>query len=428
MTKFLVLAVFLAVWFESVLGINLSLLPGVSAKNLTLYLALGWIVMQAVLDGREGGVLHRAHSYLPLHLAFVGLIVIALASSVACLALLHYPGYTPGYAIAMLKGYAIDPYLMFFVFLAGIRNGREAVWVARIILAAMSVGTIVWILDLFGLVDFGIMSHHWRGRIQGPMGDANQIGSLVVFYMLILVAVGLAARGVWRIIWLGAAVACMVVMFASASRGAVTALVGSALIGGWLIRDRIKPKQILAIVVGVALLVTIAYLMVDAQYKLAFIARWTQMGTQVTIWDQSSGRSMIWGTALATMQDAPLSLLVGMGWKTFDLLNRYASHSDFVELYFNLGIVGLLAGLFLYFGVVRHIRRATRAAAPEPRAMLTGFLFAFISFLISSIFVNMHAPLLLVWSFTGLMLRLASDPSYVAVSAVDSDARLATQH
>jgi hypothetical protein len=41
---------------------------------------------------------------------------------------------------------------------------------------------------------------------------------------------------------------------------------------------------------------------------------------------------------------------------------------------------------------------------------MIGFLVGYLSVLISIFFVNMHDPWVFVWSFTGIMLRLAAEP------------------
>jgi hypothetical protein len=66
--------------------------------------------------------------------------------------------------------------------------------------------------------------------------------------------------------------------------------------------------------------------------------------------------------------------------------------------------------MIVYFSVVQHVRRALEIADPEARVILIAFLLGYASILIAIFFVNLHAPWYFVWSFTGLMLRLASDP------------------
>jgi hypothetical protein len=141
MTKFLVFAVFFVVWLDGVFGLRLSLVPGLSAKNIVLYLVVIWIVLQGALDGSRGGLFARRQDYMSLHLAFIGFILLAIVSAVACLTLLRYPGYTVEFTLWTLKAYLIDHYLFMFVFLVGLRNADEARQLARLVLIAMAVGS-----------------------------------------------------------------------------------------------------------------------------------------------------------------------------------------------------------------------------------------------------------------------------------------------
>jgi hypothetical protein len=111
-------------------------------------------------------MLARPHDYLPLHLVFVSLIVLAASSAVVCLLIVQHPGYTPVYAIISLKTSAIDHYLMLFVFLAAIQNSNEGLWIAKGMIAVVTLGCIVSLADMFG-AGLGIMTPRGDGRLRG---------------------------------------------------------------------------------------------------------------------------------------------------------------------------------------------------------------------------------------------------------------------
>ena len=408
MNKFIVLGVFFTLWLENVLDIGFSLVPGLSDKNIVLYLAVAWIILQAVLDGRQGGFMHRRHEYLPLHLAYIGLISLAAVSASICVFLIRYPGYTPVYAVVSLKGSLIDHYLMLFVFLAGVRTGTEALQIARVILVAMGIAAIVWLADAFGLADLGIVER--EERIITPMGEANQTGTIMGFYVPLMFACGLVTRGFARAFWFAGATVCLLMLLVTASRGAMAGLLGAAILAAWFFRDRIRAEYIAPAVVALLVLGAASFLLLPEEYRALLSARLYDTGAQSSIYGQRSGRTGIWTYGLAQMAAAPLTMLVGFGWKTFSLMNPNASHNDYLELFFNLGVVGLLLAMIVYFSVVQHVRRALEIADPEARVILIAFLLGYASILIAIFFVNLHAPWYFVWSFTGLMLRLASDP------------------
>src|SRR5688572_9441068 len=94
-----ILGVFVVLLMSDMTGIELSLVPGLSAKNLMLYALAAWITLDAAVDGTRGGILARSHDYMPLHIVFVLLILIATLSAVVSLLVFKYPDYTLRYAV-----------------------------------------------------------------------------------------------------------------------------------------------------------------------------------------------------------------------------------------------------------------------------------------------------------------------------------------
>src|SRR5688572_5018901 len=119
MKKTAVLLVFGVLLVSGMTGIDLGLVPGVSVKNLMLYVMVAWITLDAALDASRGGFLNRHHPCVPLHVAFVFFILLAATSAAVCVFLLELPDYTLSYGMMSLKSFAVDPYLMLLVFLAG---------------------------------------------------------------------------------------------------------------------------------------------------------------------------------------------------------------------------------------------------------------------------------------------------------------------
>src|SRR5688572_24736451 len=99
MKKNAVLLVFGVLLVSGMTGIDLGLGPGLSAKNLLLYVMVAWITLDAALDGSRGGFFNRRHPYLPLHIAFVFFILVAATSAAVCVFLLEFPDYTLSYGV-----------------------------------------------------------------------------------------------------------------------------------------------------------------------------------------------------------------------------------------------------------------------------------------------------------------------------------------
>jgi O-antigen ligase len=410
MTKFLVFAVFFVVWLDGVLGLRLSLVPGLSAKNIVLYLVVIWIVLQGALDGSRGGLFARRHDYMSLHVAFIGFILLAVVSAVACLTVLRYPDYTVEFTLWTLKAYLIDHYLFMFVFLVGLRNADEARQLARLVLIAMAFGILLWAIDYIVGADLGLVSEKVAGRMQAPIGDPIQTGTIITFFMPMMVAMAILTRGKARIFWWVTVMACFAILLATASRGPLVGLLGAVMIAAWFARDRIKAVHVAYAVAGGLLLTVLGYLALGETSRQVLYERVIGQSTQATAFDQSSGRNVLWGNAIADMAAKPATLLVGHGWKAYNVLNPHLSHNEYLEFLYNLGIFGLLLAVYVYFYAVRHVRRALARAEPADASLMIGFLVGYLSVLISIFFVNMHDPWVFVWSFTGIMLRLAAEP------------------
>jgi hypothetical protein len=313
MTKILVFATFLAIWLESVLGIEIGLVPGLSAKNVVLYLTLVWIVLQAALDGSHGGLFARRHDYMSLHVAFIGFILLAVVSAVACLTVLRYPDYTVEFTLWTLKAYLIDHYLFMFVFLVGLRNADEARQLARLVLIAMAFGILLWAIDYIVGADLGLVSEKGpavSGADRRPNPDRHG------HYLLLPSdgGDGHSTRGKARVFWLVSVLACFAMLLATASRGPLVGLIGAAMIAAWFARDRIKARHMSLYRRCRGAVLVLGYLALGEGSRSCCHDRVIGQSTQATRFDQSSGRNVLWATPLPTWLQS-LDLLVGHGWK-----------------------------------------------------------------------------------------------------------------
>lgn len=407
MIKVAALIVFLVLVLSDYIGIKLVLVPGLSAKNVLLYILVIWITLEAVFDGRSGGFLGRSRDYMPLHLTYIFLIATAFFSMLACVFILSYPDYGPRYGVMALKVYAVDHYLMLFVFLAAVRDSREAIWMIKAMLVTMALANSFALIDMFGGLDLNVMTPRRDGRLQGPLGSANEYGALMAFYIPLMIAFTYQSRGSARAFWAYAVLVCVTVMLFSVSRGAVLGLIGGAIIGTLLLRRYISGRHIGRALMLMACIGTVAVAVLAVEYGDLLYARFVEENISGSIWEKTSGRTEIWGDALAMMWQSPQTLLVGFGWKSFNVLNPLSAHSEYLDYFFNLGLIGLSLIVFVYFAIIYYVIVAIRSASPQRRAILIGFLFGYLSILVSNVFGNLHAPWLYIWALTGVVLRFA---------------------
>jgi len=416
MKKIAAFIVFLVLISSVCLAVDLSIVPGLSAKNLLLYLLVVWIAFDAVLNSRRGGLLHQQIDYMTLHGAFIVLIVLAVLSAATCVFVLQYDKYWPLYAIISLKASLFDNYLMLFVFLAAIRDSREAIWMAKAILILMTIAMTLSLIEMFDFMQLGIMDPRADGRLQGPLLGSNEYGALMAFYLPTAFVFAYLARGKWRALWIFSGFVYLMVMVFSASRGAVVGLFGGAFVGVMLFRRYISARALVQSFIAVAIVGAIAVALLAIQHGDLLYTRYIETTIATNIYDQSSGRTEIWAAALSLMSAEPVTFLVGFGWATFDLMNEWGSHNEYLRYIFELGLIGLSFLLFIYFAVLYEVRSAARYVSADARLILIGFACGYLSIIVSTLFNHMSAPWLFVWGQTGLMLRFACSERALAGS------------
>lgn len=426
MNRLVVLLVFSTLCLGAVSDTDTSILPGLSLKNLVLYIAIAWIVMRGVLDVSGGGVLGRKHRHLPLYVAFVALIFVAALSIFVCVMFIEYPGYSTLAGLIAWKGFTVDHFLFMLVFLLGLRTAGEALWMHKVILTMIACLAALYLIDLHGILDLGIILRRKDGRLTAPLGDSNQISGLMALFVPMMLAAAFLARGKARYLWVAATALCIMVMLSTGSRGGIVALVGGAIISALLLRRRIAAGQVIKVVALLSIVGVVAFAVLPSEYKHLLFWRFVESSTTGNVADNTSGRLDIWLFGLSQMLDTPITLLSGFGWNTYALMNPWVSHNEYLDYYFTLGVAGLLLRLFIFFYVIRQVRLAIYMSAGETRTILMSFLIGFVGVLVAIFFVNFYGPWNFVWVMVGLMLRLVTETTSQSTTPARSPTLFAT--
>src|SRR5690349_13413583 len=113
-----------AAWFllaTDALNLELSILPGLSAKNLLIYLIAVLLALRIVM-GRDSIMIARKQQG-----AFIVQIGYAIITLLVGTLIIDYPRYDFVDSFIKLKGTLIDQYIFFLVFLFGVRTADDAV-------------------------------------------------------------------------------------------------------------------------------------------------------------------------------------------------------------------------------------------------------------------------------------------------------------
>jgi O-antigen ligase len=201
------------------------------------------------------------------------------------------------------------------------------------------------------------------------------------------------------------------VMILTVSRGAYVAAVLGTAWAAFLCRRYVSTAHLAAggaLVLGAGVLVVAFAIFVDPSIGQTVMDRLFGQSTAMDMTEASSGRTAIWLDVVRKMMAEPITLFTGYGWDVYSAMPfRYAAHNHYLNLWFNLGVVGVAAFVFLLRQVVVTARAAIPVAEDEDRKQLLAFVFGIVAFSIAAFFTNIYGPWLYLWIYIGAAMRIA---------------------
>ncbi|MEM9403019.1 MAG: O-antigen ligase family protein [Pseudomonadota bacterium] len=401
MKSYLLIIFFFFILFEVPLGFNVNLAPGLSPKNLMLYILLVWIALEHSAS-RSGIRLSPAS----LNLCFLALIIATMFSwaiSVVGYKSIDYP-LVRGFV--ELKSSSVDHYVIMLVFAFSLAEKEDVLKVAKWVSGIVVFSSIFTVVELTDILPLGLIDEGIDGRVKGPIGQPNQYGGFLAFWFPVCAAAYFASRGMTRNYFAVGTLLALGLLILSGSRGALLGSVAGAVLAVVYLR-RVLPGQVVikgtfaTVLIGA---VVVAVIMLQFSEVIeARIERTTSGGTkQVT-----AGRGEIWGKAIHEMIDNPASFLYGNGWMTFRLLLDKGAHNMYLEKLFELGVIGLSIWLALLASLLSLLRSALRVAARDSAPYLYGAVFGVFAIIVSTFFSELYRPWMLIWSYLGVAVKLA---------------------
>lgn len=393
---------------SDILQTGMSLGPGLSVKNALLYpIALG-LLFRMALTG-------RFRMRLPIvNLAFIVWISYALLTWIACVTVIHYPGYDPVNSGIELKSELIDSALFFFVYFYGIEGERDFLLVAKTLAFCIGIANILTLADVAGILHLGITvgdSGVEADRVFGVFGHANDTAALIVCVLPMMVTVAMSSRGAARLLWYAGAFASIAVLILTISRGAYVAVVvgyGAAI---WLCRRYLPTSRVMTwTLLGVTCVIVaagVAAALMPGFWQVISERLFNQsMASSISV--ASSGRTTIWMTAISTMMAHPITLLTGFGYRVYQTMFVLVTHNYYLDQWFGLGVIGLFSFLTIQYQVVATAFRAIGAAGPM-RPYMVALVFGMLGLAVAIFFGNLDKPWSYVWIYVGFSVRAAAD-------------------
>lgn len=406
--RLLLFGLFSVLMVERMMDWELSLVTGLSVKNLYIYSILGVLFLGTLLRGR---ILLSTAPHVVTTAFYLLLGYAALSWYFAPELNLWNLPYDRVEGFIALKR-LMDQFMLFLLFLILVRGRDQAMSLSRKLLALIAISNVITLIDVYDIIDLGIIHEREDGRISGTMGESNQFGAFLVLFLPGIVAMPFLSRGLVRVLWFLGALASIAALLLTVSRGALSAVVVGALCAAVFLYRYIPHGQLTrgALVGAAASVIAVAAVMV--QYGELLYSRLFEKTLNEGINTASSGRSDIWLDALSTMAEHPTSFLVGTGWNMYHNMQElglyvYNTHNTYLGYFYDLGLIGLTLFLVLVASVLLAARRGIASMARQERTLLIMFVIGFISLLWAVFFVDLFKPWLLIWAYSGLMMRIA---------------------
>jgi hypothetical protein len=313
---------------SDILHTGMSLGPGLSVKNALLYPITLGLVFRLAMTG-------NFRMRLPaVNVAFIVWVAYGILTWIACITLIHYPGYE---AIPMgisLKAVLVDSALFFFTYFYGTEGERDFLLLTKTLAFGIGLANILTLADLAGIVHLGItigQSGVEADRVFGVFGHANDTGALIVCMLPMMVAVAMSSRSAAKLFWYASVFASIAVLILTVSRGAYVGLAVGYAAGVWLCRRYLPTSRVIAwtLIGGTCAVIAggvAAALMPDMAQVFAERLFNQSMAT-TSMFVASSGRTMIWMRAIDTMMAHPITLLTGFGFDVYHTMFELVTHN-----------------------------------------------------------------------------------------------------
>ncbi len=401
--RYLMAFFFFFLYMGDDLGINLGLVPGVSAKNLLLYVIFAGIAVEAAVAR------NRDFELPSIVIPFVLLVLYALLSWIVLAFVVSNPHYSMSASGIALKSALIDQLVTFLIFFYGMSRLGDAVWLMRATIWIVVLGNFITIVDTFNVPNLGILDTPRKaGRFEGFLGQPNSYGQFLALFVPGSVVLLSSNRGYVRLLAAIGALSTIVALVLTGSRGAYTGLLVGSIVAAVFLRRYIPTRVVVragaAAMFVVAVVIAVTFI---TGYAEVYVERVTNVGGGSHA--VTSGRSTIWATLLRPMVESPLSFLTGFGFHAYETGRFFRSPHNMYLLYlYNLGAIGVVLFLSVFARILVIARRALRPAFGEEEGkLLFALIFGLLGFLIAIVFSEYNTSAYLLWAYMGVGMRVA---------------------
>jgi len=386
------------------LGLGLTLGPGLSLKNAMLYVLFTMLVLEFVLVNRdplrETWPLHSAWTLLAFYATFTWLVIILLG--------LHR-GYDAIASFIRLKGQLVDLVLFLLVYLYGPGDASKSVKLLKWLVALLVLVNLITLIDVLNIPNLGIIIDRADGRVTGPVAEVNQYGAILIFLIPITAGLAFGSSGALRLIYACGIAMAVVLLGLTVSRGSYVGLAAGGLYALYLVRDHVRKASIIKGSIVVIVMLAAAAVTIVIFNPEGFLSKFEFSRSSLD--GLSSGRLDMWRRALTAMSYWPFSFVIGYGWDAYrTLVGIYGDpHNTYLLYWFNLGLVGLGLYLFIVIWIVRYTVISLNYISTALKPLVIGFTTGFLALHVAMFFVLIYTPWFFIWAIAGTILRIIVD-------------------
>ncbi|MFA6270192.1 MAG: O-antigen ligase family protein [Candidatus Paceibacterota bacterium] len=291
-----------------------------------------------------------------------------------------------------MEGYITLLHLGAYFLVLGSVLKTEQLW-NRLLATSLGVSAIMAVYSFLQLA--GKITINQGGvRVDGTLGNAGYLGIYMVFHIFFAALLFVRFRQNWQKILLGVvALMDLVVLYFTATRGAILGLVGGALITfGYLLFKSHKGEKIRKIALGGVLALVVFVGLFVAFKNTAFVQKSPVLGrfASLSISEiETQGRYFVWPMAIKGFVEKPI---LGWGQEGFNFVfNKYydpkmynqepwfdRAHSTPLDWLIAGGALGLLSYLSIIFALLYYIFKIkSDSFKKEEKAIVLGLISAY---------------------------------------------------
>lgn len=403
--RILLILLIIVLFVADIFGLDIRVAPGLSMKNALLnLLAAGLAIRMAVRPGKFSFELPSLQVAMGIWFAYAVFTWLLLGM------FLHFHNYNMLQSAILMKGGLLDYFIIFAVFFYGTVTNRDAIAVIWALLIGLVLANIASLISATGVMIIGENVQgevgEEAGRIFGAFGHANETAAMTVFLLPSVIAMASISRGFARIAWAGASLICLLMLVATGSRGGYVALVLGGLWGLYLGRRYISLSRV-ALVASLVLIIVVPIIAaLQVKYESPAISRLIETAMHPEL--HGADRGAIWKPVVLRMMESPWTLFTGFGWNSYDSMGFYfVTHNQYLLLWFELGLVGLVAYLFIIWRATVEALSGAASSAAESRPYLVAFAVGVPMLSVAVMFTLLFKPWLYIWAYFGVVMRLA---------------------